>query len=84
VSSGPVYGIEMVAVDVGISSHGLRFGTEARVTHVRGHAIPGFYAAGSCAALLDLGGGHQSGSSNSRAILGLHNRRPRGVANIAA
>jgi succinate dehydrogenase/fumarate reductase flavoprotein subunit len=68
VSKGPFYGIEMVPVGVGINSHGLRFDTEARVLHVRGHAIPGLYTAGNSAALLDLGGGYQSGTSNMRAI----------------
>jgi hypothetical protein len=36
--------------------------------HVRGHAIPGLYAVGISAALLDLGAGYQSGTSNMRAI----------------
>jgi len=68
VSRSPFYGIELVPVGVGINSHGLRFDTEGRVVHVRGHAIPGLYAAGNSAALLDLGGGYQSGTSNLRAI----------------
>ena len=68
VSKPPFYGIEMVPVGVGINSHGLRFDTEARVLHVRGYPIPGLYAAGNSAALLDLGGGYQSGTSNLRAI----------------
>jgi hypothetical protein len=38
------------------------------VVHVRGHAIPGLYAVGMSAAILDLGGGYQSGTSNMRAI----------------
>ena len=36
--------------------------------HQRGHVIPGFYAVGNSAALQDLGGGYQSGTSNMRAI----------------
>ncbi len=36
--------------------------------HARGHASPGLYTAGNSAALLDLGGGYQSGTSNMRAI----------------
>jgi predicted oxidoreductase len=55
-------------VGVGINSHGLRTDTEARVVHLRGHPIPGLYAVGISAALLDLGGGYQSGTSNMRAI----------------
>ena len=67
-SKRPFYGMELIPVGVGINSHGLRFDSEARVIHVRGHAIPGFYTAGNSAALLDLGGGYQSGTSNMRAI----------------
>jgi succinate dehydrogenase/fumarate reductase flavoprotein subunit len=36
--------------------------------HVRGRSIPGLYAVGNSAALLDLGGGYQSGTSNARAL----------------
>jgi 3-oxosteroid 1-dehydrogenase len=38
------------------------------VVHARGHAIPGLYAAGNSAALLDLGAGYQSGVANLRAL----------------
>ena len=64
----PYYGLRLVPVGVGINSHGLRTDVHARVLHVRGHAIPGLYAVGNSAALLDLGGGYQSGTSNMRAI----------------
>ena len=64
----PYYGVRLVPVSVGINSHGLRTDANAQVIHVRGHAIPGFYAVGNSAALLDIGGGYQSGTSNSRAI----------------
>ena len=60
--------MKLVPVGVGINSHGLRTDVHARVMHVRGHAIPGLYAVGNSAALLDLGGGYQSGTSNLRAI----------------
>ena len=36
--------------------------------HLRGHAIPGLSVVGNSAALLDIGGGYQSGMSNLRAI----------------
>ena len=49
----------------GISREG---GRQAREIHARGHASPGLYTAGNSAALLDLGGGYQSGTSNMRAI----------------
>ncbi len=64
----PYYGLRLVPVGVGINSHGLRTNAHAQVVHVRGHAIPGLYAVGNSAALLDLGGGYQSGTSNMRAI----------------
>jgi len=68
VDKPPFYGVRLVPVGVGINSHGLRTDTDARVVHVRGHAIPGLYAVGMSAAPLDLGGGYQSGTSNMRAI----------------
>lgn len=68
VDKPPFHAVKLRPVGVGINSHGLRTDTSGRVLHVRGHAIPGLYAAGITAALLDLGGGYQSGTSNMRAI----------------
>jgi 3-oxosteroid 1-dehydrogenase len=68
VEKPPFYGLRLVPVGVGINSHGLRTDVHGRVVHLRGHAIPGLYAVGISAALLDLGGGYQSGTSNMRAI----------------
>ncbi|MFQ5513958.1 MAG: FAD-binding protein [Myxococcota bacterium] len=64
----PFYGLRLVPVGVGICSHGLRTNTHAQVMHLRGHPIPGLFAVGNSAALLDLGAGYQSGTSNMRAI----------------
>jgi 3-oxosteroid 1-dehydrogenase len=64
----PYHAVRLRPVSVGINSHGLKWDLEARVLHVRGRPIPGFYAVGNSAALLDLGAGYQSGTSNSRAI----------------
>ena len=64
----PYFGVRLVPVGVGINSHGLRTNAHAQVIHVRGEPIPGLYAVGNSAALLDLGGGYQSGTSNMRAI----------------
>jgi 3-oxosteroid 1-dehydrogenase len=64
----PYYGVRLVPVSVGINSHGLATDACARVLHLRGRPIPGLYAVGNSAALLDLGGGYQSGTSNMRAI----------------
>ncbi len=68
VEKAPFYGVKLAPVGVGINSHGLRTNTSGQVMHVRGHAIPGLYAVGMSAAILDLGGGYQSGTSNMRAI----------------
>jgi 3-oxosteroid 1-dehydrogenase len=67
-NKAPYYGLRLTPVGVGINSHGLRFDRDAQAVHVRGHAIPGFYAVGNSAALLDIGGGYQSGMSHLRAI----------------
>ena len=64
----PYHAVRLRPVSVGINSHGLKWNLDAQVLHVRGHAIPGLYSVGNSAALLDLGGGYQSGTSNSRAI----------------
>jgi 3-oxosteroid 1-dehydrogenase len=64
----PYHAVRLRPVSVGINSHGLKWDLDAQVLHVRGHAIPGLYAVGNSAALLDIGGGYQSGTSNSRAI----------------
>ena len=64
----PYYGVRLVPVSVGVNSHGLRTDVNGQVVHVRGHSIPGLYAVGNSAALLDLGAGYQSGACNMRAI----------------
>ena len=64
----PYHAVRLRPVSVGINSHGLKWDLDAQVLHVRGHPIPGLYAVGNSAALLDIGGGYQSGTSNSRAI----------------
>lgn len=68
VEKPPFYGIKLSPVGVGINSHGLRTNTDGQVMHVRGNPIPGLYAVGISAALLDLGNAYQSGTSNMRAI----------------
>lgn len=68
VERAPFYGVRLVPVSVGVNSHGLRTDEHGRVQHLRGGAIGGLYAVGNSAALLDMGGGYQSGTSNMRAI----------------
>lgn len=67
-NKAPYYGIALTAVGVGVNAVGLKTDTSARVVHVRGRAIPGLYAAGNSAALLDTGAGYQSGLSNVRGM----------------
>ncbi len=67
-SKPPYHAVRLRPVSVGINSHGLKWNLDAQVLHVRGNPIPGLYAVGNSAALVDLGGGYQSGTSNSRAI----------------
>jgi 3-oxosteroid 1-dehydrogenase len=67
-SKPPYHGVRLRPVSVGINSHGLDWNLDAQVMHVRGRPIEGLYAVGNSAALLDIGGGYQSGTSNSRAI----------------
>ena len=67
-SKPPYHAVRLRPVSVGINSHGLDWNLDAQVMHVRGRPIEGLYAVGNSAALLDIGGGYQSGTSNSRAI----------------
>jgi 3-oxosteroid 1-dehydrogenase len=64
----PYYGKALKPIGVGINSVGLKTDENARVIHVRGHAIPGFYACGNSAAAIDTGAGYQSGISNLRGM----------------
>jgi 3-oxosteroid 1-dehydrogenase len=65
----PFSGFEVHSVGVGVNSAGLHIDTDARVRHVRGHAIPGLYAAGGTAAWRDIGSGYQSGIANARGMI---------------
>ena len=64
----PFYGIQLVPVGIGVNAVGLQTNQHAQVMHVRGHAIPGLYAAGNSAAALDIGAGYQSGLANLRGM----------------
>jgi len=65
----PYYGVALTAVGVGVNAVGLETDVSARVMHVRGRPIPGLYACGNSAALLDTGAGYQSGLSNLRGMV---------------
>ena len=53
-----------------MGSAGLKTNRHAQVMHLRGHPMPGLYAVGNSAALLDIGSGYQSGLANLRGIVG--------------
>jgi 3-oxosteroid 1-dehydrogenase len=57
----PFYGVELVPS--GTAAGGLTADAVGRVRHVRGHAIPGLYAAGNVCAVTEYGVGYQAGLS---------------------
>jgi len=59
VEQPPLYGVELLPS--GTAAAGLAADDCARVLHVRGHAIPGLYAAGNVAACTEYGAGFQAG-----------------------
>lgn len=61
IESPPFYGIRLHPT--ALSSAGLLADSQARVRHVRGHAIPGLYAVGNAAARTETGSGYQTGFS---------------------
>ncbi|MCP4595989.1 FAD-binding protein [Neptuniibacter sp.] len=65
----PFYGVRFTMVSVGICAAGLKTNTNAQVMHLRGHPIPGLYAAGNSSALMDTGAGYQSGIACTRGML---------------
>jgi 3-oxosteroid 1-dehydrogenase len=64
----PYYGFRVSFGGVGLNSAGLRIDEQARVVHMRGHAIPGLYATSNAASYADIGPGTQSGITNARAM----------------
>ncbi len=52
----------------GLAAGGLLTDTEARVLHVRGHAMPGLYACGNAAAPTESGVGYQAGTSLAKGM----------------
>ena len=69
IERAPFYGVRMTLVTVGIDNAGLMIDENANVRHVRGHPIPGLYAAGNAAAYVDLMRGYQSGFANCRGLV---------------
>jgi len=54
---------------MGVPTVGLQINANAQVVNARGKPIRGLYAAGNSASWLDIGGGYNSGISNTRGLL---------------
>ena len=68
INKPPFRGLQLVPLNSGVNSCGLKINTNAQVMHVRGKPIKGLYAAGNSAAHIDTGAGYQSGIANLRGI----------------
>ncbi len=62
----PYYGVELAPS--GTAAGGLTADIDGRVLHVRGHPIPGLYAAGNVCAVTEYGVGYQAGLSLASGI----------------
>ncbi|GEK81609.1 FAD-dependent oxidoreductase [Agrococcus baldri] len=69
VAEGPFYAMRPRLVGTGIPTTGLDTDTTGRVLDHAGQAIPGLYAAGNSSAMLEVGGGYQSGIANMRSLI---------------
>ncbi|MFI5266399.1 MAG: FAD-dependent oxidoreductase [Chloroflexota bacterium] len=67
VAQPPFYGLELHPS--GTSAAGLAADDHGRVLHVRGHAIPGLYAAGNVATCSEYGAGFQAGLTLMSALV---------------
>lgn len=65
----PFHAVKIERVTMGVPTAGLPIDTDGRVLDARDQAIQGLYAAGNSAAWLDIGGGYNSGISNTRGML---------------
>jgi len=68
-TKAPFYAVRIERVNMGVPTSGLPIDRNARVLDVDGAPIQGLYAAGNSAAWLDIGGGYNSGISNTRGLL---------------
>jgi 3-oxosteroid 1-dehydrogenase len=68
VASAPYWAIRLQTVGSGMGAAGLATDTSARVVNYDGEVLKGLYATGNAMALLDLGGGYQSGLANTRGM----------------
>lgn len=69
---GPFHAVKLERVVMGTASTGLKVDEHAQVINARGEPVTGLYAAGNAAAWIDIGGGYNSGISNTRGLLQGH------------
>ncbi len=69
VAVGPFYAMRPVLVGTGIPTTGLDTDGVGRVLDYDGRPIEGLYAAGNSSAMLEVGGGYQSGIANMRSLI---------------
>ena len=65
----PFHAFPLARVGVNCPAAGLLIGPDGDVRARDGEPIPGLYAAGNCAAQLDIGAGYNSGMGNQRGLL---------------
>ncbi|KJS08494.1 MAG: hypothetical protein VR73_05340 [Gammaproteobacteria bacterium BRH_c0] len=65
----PFYAVKLERVVMGTPSTGLKVDKYSQVINARGDAVKGLYCAGNAAAWIDIGGGYNSGISNTRGLL---------------
>jgi len=68
-TKAPFHAVKLERVVMGTPSTGLKVDEFAQVINARGEAVRGLYAAGNAAAWIDIGGGYNSGISNTRGLL---------------
>jgi 3-oxosteroid 1-dehydrogenase len=66
---GPFHAIPLSRVVMGVPTSGLQIDANAQVLNARGQPVQGLYAAGNSATWSDIGGGYNSGISNTRGLL---------------
>ena len=69
IAKAPFYAVKIERVTMGVPTAGLPIDIEGRVLDAAQKPVTGLYAAGNSAAWLDIGGGYNSGISNTRGML---------------
>ncbi|MDR7303947.1 FAD-dependent oxidoreductase [Haloactinomyces albus] len=68
ITEPPFHGLKLKFVGTGIGSSGIHIDGDGHVLDEAGAAVPGLYAAGSCAAMTTMGSGYNSGFALGRGI----------------